>query len=282
MFLLPASGALTKALHFHVCAACVAKLDIASAAPAAATAARAPVLEPVDDLISLGDAAPSQAPMFLDLDGEPAAPMRLDEPTPDLPSTGPSPMDALAALSGDVKASSEPDAIDLFAAAAQAPVEEEPHKPTSATPNSMSQLAAALPSVPAADVQGSDLHPVVIVGPSGVGKATLVSRFMARHGRHFGFTVSHTTREPRPGEHDGKDHHFVTRQQMQEAISEGQFLEHAEVHGSLYGTSIAAVRAVKGEGKTAILEIDVQVRSAFVNFSSEPLQWCQAPFSSPQ
>lgn len=129
--------------------------------------------------------------------------------------------------------------------------------PSSTTPPEATAHAAALEEP--TDSSALNLRPVVIIGPSGVGKGTLVGKFMERHGAHFGFTVSHTTRTPRPGEQDGVQYHFVAREEMERAISVGEFLEHAEVHGNLYGTSVAAVTKVKGQGKTAIVEIDVQV-----------------------
>ena len=98
----------------------------------------------------------------------------------------------------------------------------------------------------------------VITGPSGVGKSTLIKKLMAEFPDHFGFSVSHTTREPRPGEQDGVDYHFVKREQMQKDIDAGLFVEHAEVHGNLYGTSIAAVEDVTKKGKVCLLDIDVQ------------------------
>ncbi|MCV4566923.1 guanylate kinase, partial [Escherichia coli] len=61
------------------------------------------------------------------------------------------------------------------------------------------------------------------------------------HGSVFGFSVSHTTRNPRPGEEDGKDYYFVTREMMQRDIAAGDFIEHAEFSGNLYGTSKEAV-----------------------------------------
>ena len=98
----------------------------------------------------------------------------------------------------------------------------------------------------------------VITGPSGVGKSTLIKKLMAEFPDHFGFSVSHTTREPRPGEQAGIDYHFVSREQMQQDIEAGLFVEHAEVHGNLYGTSMAAVQAVTRQGKVCLLDIDVQ------------------------
>eukprot|EP00892_Ulva_mutabilis_P002089 jgi/Ulvmu1/11881/UM081_0039.1 len=115
------------------------------------------------------------------------------------------------------------------------------------------------PSGAEAEVAGEGLlRPVVVIGPSGVGKGTLIGRLMEQHRDRFGFTVSHTTRAPREGEEDGVHYHFVTREAMERDIAAGRFLEHAEVHGNLYGTSTAAVHAVAAAGNCAILDIDVQ------------------------
>ncbi|KAH7430195.1 hypothetical protein KP509_09G087700 [Ceratopteris richardii] len=74
----------------------------------------------------------------------------------------------------------------------------------------------------------------------------------------FGFSVSHTTRQPRHLERNGVHYHFTERSWMESAIQEGKFLESADVHGNLYGTSIAAVESVANDGKRCILDIDVQ------------------------
>mmetsp|Transcript_32769 Transcript_32769/g.74860 ORF Transcript_32769/g.74860 Transcript_32769/m.74860 type:complete len:601 (-) Transcript_32769:148-1950(-) len=103
---------------------------------------------------------------------------------------------------------------------------------------------------------------LAVAGPSGVGKSTLVQRLMADHPGLFGFCVSHTTRASRPGEEDGVAYHFSDRETMEEIRDEGGFLEMAEVHGNLYGTSIRAVRDVTARGAVCILDVDVQgVRS---------------------
>jgi hypothetical protein len=77
------------------------------------------------------------------------------------------------------------------------------------------------------------LAPVVICGPSGVGKGTIIAELMARHPSKFSFCVSHTTRGPRPGEVDGQHYHFVDLDMMQLAVKKGAFLEHAHVHGNM-------------------------------------------------
>ncbi|XP_037085209.1 guanylate kinase-like [Pollicipes pollicipes] len=101
-------------------------------------------------------------------------------------------------------------------------------------------------------------RPVVLCGPSGAGKSTLVSRLQAEFPGLFGFSVSHTTRRPRAGEADGVHYHFVSREAMLEAIKAGQFLEHAEYGGNMYGTSKAEVERIDGGGAICILDIDVQ------------------------
>ncbi|KAG8048815.1 hypothetical protein GUJ93_ZPchr0009g595 [Zizania palustris] len=107
-------------------------------------------------------------------------------------------------------------------------------------------------------VIGEGQKPVVISGPSGVGKGTLIAKLMKEYPSKFGFSVSHTTRSPREKEIDGVHYHFTERSKMEEEISEGKFLEFAHVHGNLYGTSIEAVESVTDEGKRCILDIDVQ------------------------
>ncbi|KXZ43907.1 hypothetical protein GPECTOR_78g95 [Gonium pectorale] len=87
---------------------------------------------------------------------------------------------------------------------------------------------------------------------------------MAEHGDKFGFSVSHTTRGPRPGELNGVHYHFTDRSSMEADVAAGLFLEHADVHGNMYGTSLAAVAAVGQSGRVAVLDIDVQYMDATV------------------
>ncbi|KAM9791361.1 guanylate kinase [Syngnathus typhle] len=101
-------------------------------------------------------------------------------------------------------------------------------------------------------------RPVVLSGPSGAGKSTLLKKLMKEYNGVFGFSVSHTTRNPRPGEENGKDYHYVTREAMQAAVDKGEFIESAEFSGNLYGTSRAAVQAVKARNLICILDIDMQ------------------------
>ncbi|KAG5276029.1 hypothetical protein AALO_G00127130 [Alosa alosa] len=127
-------------------------------------------------------------------------------------------------------------------------------------------------------------RPVVLSGPSGAGKSTLLKRLMKDYEGVFGFSVSHTTRNPRPGEENGKglnslpmllgatllpvadvlssesseDYHFTTREKMQEGIDNGDFIENAEFSGNMYGTSKSAIEDVQAQNLICILDVDIQ------------------------
>jgi guanylate kinase len=97
----------------------------------------------------------------------------------------------------------------------------------------------------------------VISAPSGAGKTTLLKRVMSDV-PGLVFSISHTTREPRPGERDGVDYHFISQAEFLTMIDKQMFLEYANVHDNLYGTSIAAIGVQLQEGWDVILDIDVQ------------------------
>lgn len=99
---------------------------------------------------------------------------------------------------------------------------------------------------------------VVVSGPSGCGKSTLCKMLLSHHKDNFGLVISHTSREKRPGEVDGIDYHFLTRDQFQKNIDTGEYLEWAEVHGNFYGTPLDQVDQFLEEGNHVLLEIDVQ------------------------
>ncbi|XP_060786937.1 guanylate kinase 1b [Neoarius graeffei] len=101
-------------------------------------------------------------------------------------------------------------------------------------------------------------RPVVLSGPSGAGKSTLLKRLMEEYEGVFGFSVSHTTRNPRPGEEDGKDYHFTTQEKMQEGIDSGKFIENAVFSGNMYGTSKSAIEDVQAQNLICILDVDLQ------------------------
>jgi len=97
----------------------------------------------------------------------------------------------------------------------------------------------------------------VISAPSGSGKTTLVRKLIASFS-DLRFSVSYTTRAPRGAERDGVDYHFVTRGEFQEKIRSEEFLEWAEVHGNLYGTSKPETERIRAEGQDILLDVDVQ------------------------
>lgn len=82
----------------------------------------------------------------------------------------------------------------------------------------------------------SSLRPLVLCGPSGSGKSSILSKLLEEHPNKFGFSVSHTTRKPRAGEVNGVHYHFTDRDSIQEAIDNGEFLENAVYSGNVYGT----------------------------------------------
>ncbi len=97
----------------------------------------------------------------------------------------------------------------------------------------------------------------VVSGPSGVGKSTILSLALERD-PNLRFSVSHTTREPRQGESEGRHYHFVDSECFRGLIDEHAFLEYAEYQGNLYGTTHAAVEGPTCEGIDLILEVEVQ------------------------
>lgn len=98
---------------------------------------------------------------------------------------------------------------------------------------------------------------LVISGPSGAGKGTLYNRVLAADPT-ITFSVSYTTRGPRPGEVDGKDYCFVTEEQFRQMLDRDGFLEHADVHGHLYGTPRQPVLDALEAGRSVMLDIDPQ------------------------
>jgi guanylate kinase len=97
---------------------------------------------------------------------------------------------------------------------------------------------------------------LVVSGPSGSGKSTICARL--REDPRVEFSVSSTTRAPRPGEVDGRDYHFVDKARFRAEIERGAFIEWAEVHGNLYGTPRLPMEQALKAGRVFLLEIDVQ------------------------
>src|SRR5918995_5215330 len=97
----------------------------------------------------------------------------------------------------------------------------------------------------------------VITGPSGVGKGTLIERLLERI-PELELSVSATTREPRPGEVDGRDYHFLSPEEFERRVEAGDFLEHADYSGNRYGTLREEVERRLAAGRSVVLEIEVQ------------------------
>ena len=97
----------------------------------------------------------------------------------------------------------------------------------------------------------------VISGPAGAGKTEIVRKLLEKH-PDVRLSVSCTTRDPRPGEVDGVNYHFVTEERFQQLIADGAFYEWAQVHQNHYGTLKSTVQNELAEGRDLILEIDVQ------------------------
>ncbi len=105
-----------------------------------------------------------------------------------------------------------------------------------------------------------DGRPIIISGPSGVGKGTLYHMLQDAHPNAFQTSISHTTRGPRPGEADKVDYYFVTMQEFEDLIAQEGFVEHAKFGGNRYGTSKLMIEDLQKEGKIVILDIEMEVR----------------------
>lgn len=132
------------------------------------------------------------------------------------------------------------------------------------SPESRSHSSADPAGVPKLRLKG---FPFVISGPSGVGKTSVYKPLLADP--HIAFSVSVTTRPKRPGEQQGREYLFCSEDEFQLLLASGGFVEHAEVHGSHYGTPRGPLERWIADGKVVILDVDVQggvaLRAAYPN-----------------
>ncbi|TQS32922.1 hypothetical protein Golomagni_06749 [Golovinomyces magnicellulatus] len=103
-----------------------------------------------------------------------------------------------------------------------------------------------------------DRRPLLISGPSGVGKGTLYNRLFEKHPDCFCLSVSHTTRAPRAGEEDGVHYHFVPMADFEALIEKNGFVEHAKFGGNRYGTSKSTIEEQTKKGRVVVLDIEME------------------------
>ncbi|MDZ7377024.1 MAG: guanylate kinase [candidate division KSB1 bacterium] len=98
---------------------------------------------------------------------------------------------------------------------------------------------------------------IILSSPSGGGKTSVIQKILARDPERFVYSISATTRKPRPGEIDGKDYFFMTESEFRQGIENGKFLEWESVHGHLYGTPRDYIDSCLKKGKHILFDIDV-------------------------
>jgi len=99
---------------------------------------------------------------------------------------------------------------------------------------------------------------ILVCGPSGVGKGTLIKELFLKYPHLTSFSVSYTTRKPRPGEQNGKDYNFVSEEEFLSEIKEGNFLEHVHFADKRYGTGKKFIDCLMEQGKVCVLDVDIQ------------------------
>jgi guanylate kinase len=103
-----------------------------------------------------------------------------------------------------------------------------------------------------------NILPLLICGPSGTGKGTLVKRLLKDYPHYFALSVSYTTRHPREEDTDGVTYNFVSKDEFKKELEQGKFIEYAEYSGNFYGTNRKYVEDIINKGKICIIEIEVQ------------------------
>ena len=120
-------------------------------------------------------------------------------------------------------------------------------------------------------------RPIVFVGPSGIGKGTIIHNLMNKYKDQFAFSVSHTTRKPREGERNGVDYIFVTREQMNKDIEDGKFIDYNYIHRNIYATSYESLENVTKSGKICIFDINVNAALKMRQTKLNPFIICLLP-----
>ena len=116
---------------------------------------------------------------------------------------------------------------------------------------------------------------LILSGPSGSGKSSIYKAALGGIGG-IEFSVSCTTRQPRPGEVDGRDYYFITREKFDALVAENAFAEHAEVHGNCYGTLKSELLGRIQRGIDVLLDIDVQGAAQLRALCSDSSEFCEA------
>ncbi|XP_070576726.1 protein PALS1-like isoform X1 [Ptychodera flava] len=106
--------------------------------------------------------------------------------------------------------------------------------------------------------RGNRLRPIVLIGPTNVGRQELRQRLIDTHADKFAKAVPHTTRSKKSGEVDGRDYYFISKQKFEQDILSGKFVEHGEYEKNIYGTSLDAIRHVVNSGKSCVLNLHPQ------------------------
>jgi guanylate kinase len=129
----------------------------------------------------------------------------------------------------------------------------------------------SIQSVATTNISSPSGRLIVLTGPSGVGKGTLMRSLLARHPDLY-YSISATTRDPRPGEIDGQNYYFISRSKFEQSVAQGEFLEWAEFAGNYYGTPREAVHDQVQSGNSVVLEIELEgarlIRTSFPNAKS--------------
>ncbi|XP_040574826.1 uncharacterized protein [Lepeophtheirus salmonis] len=99
---------------------------------------------------------------------------------------------------------------------------------------------------------------LVLCGPSGSGKSTLIKKLMEEYTDIFGFSISHTSREPRVGEKNGVEYNFSTKEDMRQLREDQELIEMSEYSGNLYGTSKKSIKKVTDTGRICLLDVDIK------------------------